>query len=171
MCDVTTWRCQLTAHREAGERVTMARGRLTSHRRPVGRYSVAVVIAVVLMTVACGDRDTASHTQNARSRVPVYHYLNPLTVDDLLAAITNTGLAAPNPRNVTEQECPAIGCANMMQTDTVAIIEFETPGQAQLYAGSTHHIFQIENVVLRFSPSVPKEQQRAYDDAVKRAIG
>lgn len=151
--------------------MTMARARSSTGSALIGRYCVAVVVAllVVVTTVACGGggRQTPSRT---RSAVPGYQYLNPLSVDDLLKAITNAGLDAPNPRDVTGQECPAIGCTNMLQTDTVSIIKFATPGKAELYAGSTHNVFQIEDVVLKFPPSVPKEQQRAYGDAVKRAI-
>lgn len=140
---------------------------------PWGWRAVVVVVVVTscgVLIAACGRPDTTTSTPGAGTPVPGYPYLNPLGVDDLLAAITHAGLDAPNPRNVTQQECPAIGCTDMVATDTVTIIKFATPGQAELYAGSTRHAFQIEDVVLTFAPSVPSERRRAYDDAVKRAI-
>jgi hypothetical protein len=75
----------------------------------------------------------------------------------------------PNPRDVT-QRCPEIGCANKVETDTVGIIKFPTPGNAQLYAGSIQHAFQIEDVVMTFTSLVPTNGQLADEEAVKRAI-
>jgi hypothetical protein len=84
--------------------------------------------------------------------------------------MSNAGLAAPNPRDVTQRDCPAMGCTNKVETDTVSVIKFPSSGKAQLYAGSAHQVFQIADIVLTFAPSVPTTQWIAYEIAVKRAI-
>jgi hypothetical protein len=96
--------------------------------------------------------------------------LNPLTIKDILVAIGKAGLAVPNPRDLTQRDCPEIGCENKEETDAVSIIKFPTPGKAQLYAGSTEHAFQIEDVVMTFTSLVSTNEQLAYEEAVKRAI-
>ena len=62
------------------------------------------------------------------------------------------------------------GCTIKVETDTVSIMKFPTPGSAELYAGSIQHRFQIADVVMSFSPAVSAGERPAYDDAVKRAI-
>jgi hypothetical protein len=52
----------------------------------------------------------------------------------------------------------------------VSIMVFPTSGRAQLYAGSTHDVIQLENIVLGFSASVPARQRAAYEEAATRAI-
>jgi hypothetical protein len=103
-------------------------------------------------------------------RTTISNRLNPLTIKDILVSIGKAGLAVPNPRDVTQRDCPEIGCANKVETDTVSIIKFPTPGKAQLYAGSTGHAFQIEDVVMTFTSLVRTNEQLAYEEAVKRAV-
>jgi hypothetical protein len=140
---------------------------------PIGRRLLAMVVSFfgVLVVVACGGDQVTQQNQGSHSDTAISDSLNPLTVDDILASIGKAGLAVPNPRDVTQRDCPEIGCANKVETDTVSIIKFPTPGKAQLYAGSTQHVFQIEDVVMTFTSLVPTSAQRAYGEAVKRAIG
>jgi hypothetical protein len=121
------------------------------------------------VVAACGGHTTT--TDGRHSDTAISGSLNPLTAHDILASIGKAGLAVPNPRDVTQSDCPEIGCTDKVETDTLSIIKFPTPGRAQLYAGSTHHVFQIEDVVITFSSLVPTSQQLAYEEAVKRAIG
>ena len=120
------------------------------------------------MVAACGGHTTT--TDGRHSDAAINGGLNALTVHDILASIGKAGLAVPNPRDVTQSDCPEIGCTDKVETDTVSIIKFPTPGRAQLYAGSTHHVFQIEDVVMTFNSLVPTNEQLAYEEAVKRAI-
>ena len=140
---------------------------------PIRRHLPAIVISLfgLLVVAACGGHTATYQSEHSHSDTAISGSLNPLTVDDILASIGKAGLAVPNPRDVTQSDCPEIGCTDKVETDTVSIIKFPTPGRAQLYAGSTHHVFQIEDVVMTFSSLVPTSQQLAYEEAVKRAIG
>ena len=62
------------------------------------------------------------------------------------ASIARNGLPVPNPRDVTNAECPEIGCIEKVDTDTVSIMKFPSSGRAEIYAASTHNVFQIVDV-------------------------
>jgi hypothetical protein len=157
----------------ATHRCSGPNGPLVNTAPPNRRRVLAMVVLFlgVLVVVACGGHQETQQTQGSRSDTAISHSLNPLTVDNILSSIGKAGLAVPNPRDVTQRDCPEIGCANKVETDTVSIIKFPTPGKAQLYAGSTQHVFQIEDVVMTFTSLVPTSAQPAYEEAVKRAIG
>ncbi|WP_110317898.1 hypothetical protein [Mycolicibacterium moriokaense] len=123
----------------------------------------------LFVVAACGGHATTYQTDGRQSNA-ANSGLNALTVHDILASIGKAGLAVPNPHDVTQSDCPEIGCTNKVETDTVSIIKFPTPGRAQLYAGSTEHAFQIEDVVMTFTSLVPTNEQLAYEETVKRAI-
>lgn len=133
--------------------------------------SLVVVISALCLTAltACGARTASNRIPGNQSPASNIN-LNISTVDDLLASIANAGLAAPNPRDVTQRDCPAIGCIVKVETDTVSIMRFPTSGRAQLYAGSTHHVFLIEDVVIGFSPAVSMNEKLAYEAAVERVM-
>ena len=122
------------------------------------------------VVAACGGHTAAHQTESSHSGTTISNRLNPLTIKDILVAIGKAGLAAPNPRDVTQRDCAEIGCANKVETDTVSIIKFPTPGNAQQYAGSTEHAFQIEDVVMTFTSLVPTNEQLADEVGIKRAI-
>jgi hypothetical protein len=153
-----------------------ARGLAVRRRRP--SLAVVSLIGILIGTAACADTTTTDIPTTdipttdipTDSGQPSAVNLDPLTVNDILAAVSDAGLPVPNPRDVTQQECPDIGCTNKVDTDTVSIMKFASPGGAQLYAGSTHGVFQVVDVVLKFSPGVPPGQQRDYELAVKRAV-
>jgi hypothetical protein len=154
-------------------RCSRPNGPLTSTAPPIRRRLLAMVVSFlgVLVVAACSGHQVTQQNEGTHSDTAISHSLNPLTVDDILTSIGKAGLAVPNPRDVTQRDCPEIGCANKVETDTVSIIKFPTPGKAQLYAGSTQHVFQIEDVVMTFSSLVPTSAQPRYEEAVKRAIG
>lgn len=138
---------------------------------------LAATIVVVLAAAACGANTEAPRVQDRpTSELPANSFPlpsagpHPSSLEELVAYIANAGLAVPNPRDVTQRDCPAIGCTRKVQTDTVAIMAFSTPGKAQLYAGSTSEVFQVANVVMSFSAAVPIDQRPAYQAAVQRAI-
>jgi hypothetical protein len=135
------------------------------------RCQLAAAIASVLLAVglvSCGSH--TRNTQGAQTQTPVIQNINPLTADDLVAAIAKSGLAVPNPHDVTQRDCPQIGCLQKVETDTVSIMKFPTPGRAQLYAGSINDRLLIEDVVMTFAPSLAPGQRPAYVSALKRAI-
>jgi hypothetical protein len=145
---------------------------ISSPAPPIRRRLLAIVVSLfgLFMAAACGGHTATHQTDGRQSDAANSGSLNSLTVDDILASIGKAGLAVPNPRDVTQSDCPEIGCTDKVETDTVSIIKFPTPGRAQLYAGSTHHVFQIEDVVMTFTSLVPTNEQLAYEEAVKRAI-
>ena len=79
-------------------------------------------------------------------------------------------MSTPNPRDVTDRDCPQAGCLKKVETDTVSIMRFLRPGSAQVYAGRAGHVYQIVDVVLSFSPSVSPDDEPAYEPAVARVI-
>jgi hypothetical protein len=148
-------------------------------RAPIGRrWRLATVVSsvVLLAVAACGaDAGTPatpnrSSESNPSSITLPSGSLHPSTLTELVAYLANSGLAVPNPRDVTQRDCPPIDCTSKVETDAVAIMAFASTGKAQLYAGSTSGVFQVANLVMSFSASVPAEQRRAYDAAVQRAI-
>jgi hypothetical protein len=121
----------------------------------------------LLAAAACGGHAATQTSEGNHSDTTI---LNPLTIDRILASISQAGLAVPNPRDVTQRDCPRIGCTNKVETDTFSVIMFPTPGRAQLYAGSIQHVFQIEDVVMTFTSGVPTDQQLAYERAVTHTV-
>lgn len=96
--------------------------------------------------------------------------MNPYGVDTLVSTIDRAGLQVPNPRRVGEQKCPRIGCVEAMESDTISIMKFPNTGRAQLYAGSTHGVLQVLDIVVTFSPGVTVEQRRSYEAAIMDTI-
>jgi hypothetical protein len=141
------------------------------------RSTVALISAVGLLAVsACGSSTEAPRIQDSPTENSVISLTpssvnpHPSTLEELVAYIANAGLAVPNPRDVTQRDCPAIDCTSKVETDTVAIMTFSTPGKAMLYAGSTSDVFQITTVVMSFPASMPTDQRRAYAAAVRRVV-
>lgn len=132
--------------------------------------SVFVSFFGLLAAAACASPTATDETEDGRNDTTTSYSLNPLTVEDIVVSIGDAGLAVPNPRDVTQRDCPVIGCTSKVETDTVSIIKFASPGSAQVYAASTPSHFQIADVVMTFSPVVPTSEQPAYAAAVKRAI-
>lgn len=136
----------------------------------------AATIASLVLLAACGANTGTSDTRNGPSENPGISLtlpsasLRPSTLEELVAYLAKAGLAVPNPRDVTQRDCPTIGCTKKVETDTVAIMAFSTTGKAQLYAGSTSHVFQVTNLVVSFSASVPTAQQGVYEAAIQRAV-
>lgn len=129
-----------------------------------------VAALCVVAAAACGPSTTTPQQTQDNANPGNAGIFNNRSVDDLVAAIQHSGLPAPNPRNVTARDCPAIGCTEKVDTDTVSVMKFPTSGRAELYAGSTHHCFQIADVVLTFAPTVPPSQQLQYEQVVTRQI-
>jgi hypothetical protein len=89
----------------------------------------------------------------------------------LVKVLTAAGLAAPNPRDVTDQRCADIHCAGAVATDTVSILVFGRSRDAQLYEASLSNGYQIGDVVLEFAPTVDADQRLAYERIAARAVG
>lgn len=137
---------------------------------PRTRRVVAVCVGAVLAVAGCRGPETAGGGQQANTGPGGAVVFNNLSVDDLIASIGQAKLPVPNPRNVTAQDCPTIGCIEKVDTDTVAIMKFPTTGKAELYAGSTPQSFQVTDVVMTFAPAVPANERQRYEQVVTRDI-
>lgn len=142
---------------------------LTTPRR---RLIVAAVCAGAALALAgCrGAETTAGQGQQANTSPGEAGIFNNLSVDDLIASIGQANLPVPNPRNVTARDCPAIGCTEKVETDTVAIMKFPTTGKAELYAGTNLQSFQVTDVVMTFAPAVSPDERQQYEQVVTRDI-
>src|ERR1700757_2734658 len=75
-------------------------------------------LGLLLALTACGANTTATRASHDGQQETAINILDPNTVDDLLSSIAHVGLPVPNPRHVTERDCPDIGCTDKVDTDT-----------------------------------------------------
>ncbi|MCW2651553.1 MAG: hypothetical protein JWR32_2529 [Mycobacterium sp.] len=132
-----------------------------------GRLVIAALCVVAV--AACGPTTAPQNTQSS-ANPGAAGIFNNRSANDLITAIAQGNLPVPNPRNVTAKDCPTLGCVEKVDTDTVSIIKFPNSGKAELYAGTTHHVFQIADIVIVFPPTMPPDQRRRYEQVVTREI-
>ncbi len=108
---------------------------VVSNRKPAQSRAMAMVAVLCGMAaVGCHAESTyptGIRQTDAPSSTAV---LGPYGVEHIVASIGRAGLPVPHPRDVTGQQCPHIGCVHRVDTDTVSLMEFASPGRAQLYA-------------------------------------
>lgn len=128
----------------------------------------AVIAAVVVGTlVACGH--PAPATQGARSaQMPMS--LNGVSAPQMVDDFRKAGLPAVNPRDTTAQDCPKLHCVQGVRTDTVSVFKFPTTGLAQQYIGSRSNVFQVEDLVLTFAPTLPGDVKQRYERELETAV-
>ncbi|WP_099024603.1 hypothetical protein [Mycolicibacterium palauense] len=128
----------------------------------------ATVLAAIAPLAACAP-DSSRGGEAARTEAGNV-IVNDKSVQDLLQALREQGLAVPNPRDVTDSACADIGCVTEIDTDTVDILKFPSTGKAEIYAGQHHDVFLVTDTVVRFDPDTPEAERDAYRQAVKQAI-
>jgi hypothetical protein len=96
--------------------------------------------------------------------------LNTTTAADLVAAFTKARLPVPNAHDVAQSRCPQISCTDAIESDTVTVIKFGGTGEAQRFAGTTSDVYQIEDLVLVFTPAVPPDQRAAYQSIARSTV-
>lgn len=84
-------------------------------------------------------------------------------------SILKAGLAAPNQRDVTSVKCPKLQCLQAIDSDTVSILKFPGTGKAELYAAAISNVYQVEDVVLTFAPTVTGDLKQQYESIVNRS--
>lgn len=57
-----------------------------------------------------------------------------VTAEDAVAAFEAAGLAAPNPRDVTDTQCPDTGCEEAVATDVVTISRFSDAQSSHVHS-------------------------------------
>ncbi|GAC1407291.1 MAG: hypothetical protein NVS4B6_20410 [Mycobacterium sp.] len=130
------------------------------------RQSLAVATLAISVLAACSHHDTATPNTAAPAGPP---QLNGVSASQLMDSIVKAGLPAPNQRDVTSVKCPKLQCLQAIDTDTVSVLKFPGTGKAELYAGAIRNVYQVEDVVLTFGPTVTGDLKRQYESVVNRA--
>ncbi|AQT78979.1 hypothetical protein B1R94_06415 [Mycolicibacterium litorale] len=131
-------------------------------RRLLGAALLALALA------GCGGRESGAPPAPSTPAGPPM--LNDVSVAEVLAAITKAKLPAVNPRDATAAKCPAAGCVEATDTDTVSILKFPSTGRAEVYAAAMPDMLQAEDIVVIFAPTLTDEQKSAYRRVVKGAV-
>ncbi len=132
-------------------------------------YRQAAVIALAIGALtACGHGATGGRPANT-AEGPAS--LNTLTASQVVDDFTKAGLPAQNRRDVTAQQCPNVGCVQAISTDTVSVFKFPATGIGQRFTEGRPNVYQIEDLVLTFTPSVTDDVKRRYEQVVERAAG
>lgn len=128
---------------------------------------LACAVVGVGLLASCGQpQPGASGAHSADAPMP----LNGVTARQLVATLSREGLPAANPHDVTTEMCPKVRCVEAVDTDSVSVLKFPATGLAQKYAGSLSNSFQVEDVVMVFTPTVTPEMKRDYENVVERSL-
>lgn len=76
----------------------------------------------------------------------------------------------PNAHDVTQAKCPDISCIDAVESDTVSVIKFTGTGAAQRFASTTPDMYQIEDIVLMFTPALPADRKVAYEQIARSSV-
>ncbi|WP_397545617.1 hypothetical protein [Saccharopolyspora rosea] len=83
------------------------------------------------------------------------------TAQQVVEQFERDGLPVPNPRDNTEQNCPQLGCAQLMTTDAVSVLSFADEAAAGGFAGKLgESAHQEGTIVLRYDAARTPEDQR-----------
>jgi hypothetical protein len=126
---------------------------------------VGLAALAVSVVGACSHHEPAT-PNTAPSGVP---QLNGVSASQLMDSIAKAGLPAPNRRDVTSVKCPKLQCLQAIDTDTVSVLKFPGTGKAELYAAAISNVYQVEDVVLTFAPTVTGDLKQQYESVVNRA--
>lgn len=126
----------------------------------MGNQKLAYLTAVVFSAAACASTPSVppADTGPANNQAMT-----------IVQAITKQGLAAPNPRDTTAQDCGEIRCDQSVVTDTVTVRSFGTNGRAEIYARPLG-LDQVASVVVSFAPNVPEAEQTRYWAAIQKLL-
>ena len=120
----------------------------------------------VSILAACSHHEPATPNTAAPAGPPK---LNGVSASQLMDAIVKAGLPAPNQRDVTSVKCPKLQCLQAIDTDTVSVLKFPGTGKAELYAAAISNVYQVEDVVLTFAPTITGDLKQQYESVVNRA--
>jgi hypothetical protein len=133
------------------------------------RWRSGLVVAVLLAAAlqGCGARESGAPAASTRGGAVM---LNGVSVAAVLDAMTKAKLPVLNARDATASRCPAAGCLQAIDTDTVSIMKFPSSGRAELYAAGVRDMLQVEDIVVVFAPMLTSEQKVAYEKVVENAM-
>lgn len=144
--------------------------------RPAGAIAIVLIVA---STGGCGDWREGVPARGATTSVGQSSQLGASvtkgghreqTAWDVVRGLEHAGFAVPNPLETTAQECPAVGCAQSVVTDTLRVESFETPSQAMRY-GSARDLHQVGTIVVSFGPPLSSADRRRYWTEILRLAG
>lgn len=93
----------------------------------------------------------------------------PLTAAGLVAALADAGVSVPNPIDTTTQECPAVGCEQVIVTDTMRVTSFPGFARARWYA-ARRGLPAFGNIVVQFAPPLSAATRHRYLDVIDRML-
>ena len=129
-------------------------------------YRFVVTVALVAAVAAgCGDKSSVGSSEGAGDNPAP---LNGVSAKQVVDAFDKAGLPALNAHDSTAQQCPSVHCVQAFDTATVSVYKFSTTGQAQKYAGSNSNVYLVEDIAVRFAPSVTDDMKRDYEAVVVR---
>ena len=132
---------------------------------PRARRTVGLAALAVSILAACSHHAPA--TPNTSAAGPPQ--LNGVSASQLVDSIVKAGLPAANQHDVTSVKCPKLQCLQAIDTDTVSVLKFPGTGKAELYAAAISNVYQVEDVVLTFAPTVTGDLKQQYESVVNRA--
>lgn len=131
---------------------------------------IVAALAAILSVAGCGSAAPRNASGPATStRNPVL-MMNRYSAADLANLVTGAGLPMPHVHDVSRRDCPAIGCTDEVESDTVSVMTFPSSGSAEIYSRLTDHSFQLLNVVMVFRTGVGAQRTHAYENVVTHAL-
>ncbi|RDH76396.1 hypothetical protein DVS77_21865 [Mycolicibacterium moriokaense] len=133
--------------------------------RTSARIGVTCALAVATLAACANDPTAATGGGSDNGPAP----LNGVSAAQLVDSFVKAGLPAANRQDVTDERCPKLHCAQAVSTDTVTTMKFPATGLAQRYAGSISNVYQVEDLVVVFAPTVTAAQKQDYEAVAKKA--
>ncbi|MEV5543100.1 hypothetical protein AB0L13_40395 [Saccharopolyspora shandongensis] len=114
--------------------------------------TAALVGACLVSLSACGS-DSASEAPTAQQ---------------VVEAFQRDGLAVPNLRDNTAQNCVQLGCVQLVTTDAVSVLSFADESAASTFAGKLGEgAHQSGTIVLRYDAArTPKDQRAKFESSL-----
>ncbi|MEP9390878.1 hypothetical protein ABLE94_01290 [Gordonia sp. VNK1] len=142
----------------------------TTHPRRMRRAATAaVLVALAAIPTACAATENTVEDATSYS-TSVSNAPAPGTLDTLADDVAAAGLPVTGRHTGSAQDCSDAGCGGILITEQFTLMQFESTGRAELYAGEHTDAFQLLNVVVTFPASVSDEQQTRYEDAIEHAL-
>lgn len=129
-------------------------------------WHIGVTALVIFALAGCGPAAPGGRG-GASAEVPAS--LNGLSASQVIDDFRKARLPALNPQEITSVKCLKLNCVQAISTDTVTVFKFPATGLAQRYIGSRSGVYQIEDLVLEFAPTVPDDVKQSYERVVERA--
>ena len=129
-------------------------------------WKLGIAALAVIALAGCGPAELGGHG-SASADVPAS--LNSLNASQVIDDFRKARLPALNPQEITSVKCLKVNCLQAITTDTVTVFKFPATGLAQRYIGSRSDVYQIEDLVLEFAPTVTDDAKHRYERVLEQA--